>query len=93
MSWPIVLGLLATGLVEGSYLPQLWRLHQLKHADEFSLLFPLLNLIGRLAGLFAATLQHNTVFSGFFLVGIVVRATLLAQVLYYRSHRRKLQHV
>ena len=92
MSWPVLLGLLATGLVEGSYLPQLWRLHQLKHADEFSLLFPLLNLIGRLAGLSAAILQHSTVFSGFFLVGIVVRALLLSQVLYYRSLSRKLSH-
>ena len=92
MSWLTILGLAATLLVEGSYLPQLVRLHRLKHADEFSLLFPLLNLIGRLAGLVAALLHQNMLFCGFFLVGILVRAVLLVQVLHYRSHTRRLTH-
>ena len=92
MSWHLFLGLIATWLVEGSYVPQLWRLYKLKHADEFSLLFPLLNLMGRIAGLAASILKQDAVFSGFFLVGIVVRLTLLCQVLYYRARARRLHH-
>lgn len=93
MSWPIVLGVLATWLVEGSYLPQLWRIYQRKQAGDFSLLFLILNIAGRCAGLVAALLQGSPVFVGFFLVGISVRSILLFQVLYYHRRARKLAHV
>nr|WP_309695305.1 PQ-loop repeat-containing protein [Armatimonas sp.] len=92
MSWPIFLGLLATWLVEGSYAPQLWRIYQRKQAGDFSLLFLILNITGRCAGLAAALLQNSPVFVGFFVVGITVRGILLLQVLYYHRREKSLAH-
>lgn len=93
MSWPIVLGLVATGLVEATALPQLWRLHQQKFPDSASLLWLSLHLVGRLVGLSAAILEHSALFTAFFLAGALLRGALLAQVLARRSQHRSLQHV
>lgn len=80
-----VLGLLA---IEGSYFPQILRLYYLKRAEEVSLLFPALNLAGRLLAMTYAILTAEHVFSGGLLVGIVLRGTLLAQVVWYRRRCR-----
>ncbi|MBB6049570.1 PQ-loop domain-containing transporter [Armatimonas rosea] len=93
MSWPIVLGLVATWLVEASALPQLWRLHQQNDTDGASLLWLCLHLLGRLVGLSAAIVEHSELFIAFFLVGTLVRGALLAKILAYRSQHRSLQHV
>jgi uncharacterized protein with PQ loop repeat len=92
MSWPIVLGLVATGLVEATALPQLWRLHQQKYTDSASVLWLCLHLLGRLVGLSAAILEHSELFIAFFLMGTLLRGALLAKTLSNRSQHRSLQH-
>jgi PQ loop repeat protein len=77
-------------LIEASYLPQLWRLHKLKQAHEFSFLFPGLNILGRLFGVAYSLSKGDQVIGLFFIVGIVLRGTLLGQVLYYRARARRL---
>jgi len=72
-------------LVEASYLPQIWKLFRLKEAHEFSFLFPSLNIAGRLAGLMLSMQQGMVIFSWFFIIGILLRVTLFAQVVYYRA--------
>ncbi len=79
-----IFSILGLYLVEASYLPQLWRLYRLKEADEFSFLFPGLNIAGRTCGVIFSITHHQSVLGWFFVVGIVLRATLLAQVCYYR---------
>jgi hypothetical protein len=93
MSWPIVLGLVATGLVEATALPQLWQLHQQKHPDSATVLWLCLHLLGRLVGLSAAILEHSELFIAFFLVGTLLRGALLAKALSHRAQHRSLQHV
>jgi len=85
----LLVGKLGIWLVEGSYLPQLWRLYRLKEADEFSFFFPALNIAGRLCGLAVAVDAGSVLFSWFFVVGITLRAALLAQVIYYRGLARR----
>jgi uncharacterized protein with PQ loop repeat len=77
-------------LVEASYLPQLFRLHKLKEADEFSFLFPALNIVGRLAGVMLSIHDNKPTFTLFFIVGIVLRSALLSQVIYYRTRKKRL---
>ena len=72
-------------LIEFSYMPQIIRLHRMKEAHEFHLLYPLLNLLGRILGLIAGIATHRQDISVGFAMGILVRLTLLWQVLYYRS--------
>lgn len=79
-----LLGGLGLMLVEASYVPQLTRLHQLKSADEISPLFPGLNLAGRLLAFSYSLSIGEAVFGFGFLLGALLRATFLAQVLYYR---------
>jgi|ERR1700722_8802787 lipid-A-disaccharide synthase-like uncharacterized protein len=79
--WLGTLGMIA---IEGSYLPQIGRLFRLKHAEDISVLFPSLNLAGRLLALSYALSAHESVFTLGFLVGAVLRLTLLSQVLWYR---------
>lgn len=93
MSWPIVLGLIATGLVEATALPPLWRHHQQKHDDPAATLWLCLQLLARLAGLSTAIVQGSELFASFFVVGALLRGALLAQVLSYRAQNRSLQHV
>lgn len=75
-------------LIECSYLPQIARLHRIKEAEEFSLLFPLLNLVGRLMVLCYSCVRDEYVLAWGFLGGVVLRCVLMSQVLYYRWRRR-----
>ena len=85
-----IIGALGLWLVEGSYLPQLWRLYRMKEAEEFSLMFSGLNLVGRLAGFAYALTVGQAVFGWFFLVGASLRGVLLFQVFYYRARKRRI---
>lgn len=85
------LGVASLWLVEASYLPQLWRLYRMKEADEFSFLFPGLNILGRLAGLAMSVSQGSQVFGWFFFTGIVLRMALLGEVIYYRTRSKRIQ--
>jgi lipid-A-disaccharide synthase-like uncharacterized protein len=78
------MGTLGIAAIEVSYLPQIARLYRMKRADELSLFFPSLNLVGRLLALSYALLSHEPVFIFGFLVGAALRATLLVQVAWYR---------
>lgn len=82
------LGASGVWLVEASYLPQIVRLFRLKESDEFSFLFPTINIFGRLAGIAASVAGGNAMLGWFFVVGIVLRLVLLSQVVYYRGKRR-----
>ena len=88
-----ILGTLGLYMVEASYLPQIARLAKLKEADEFSFLFPSLNIIGRLFGLFLAISKHQPTFTWFFIVGIILRTVLMLQVVYYRTRKRRLSTI
>jgi len=85
-----VLGLIA---IEGSYFPQILRLYRLKRAEEVSLLFPALNLVGRLLAMTYAVLTQEHVFSAGLIVGILLRGTLLLQVLWYRRETRVVDRI
>jgi len=73
--------------IEASYVPQIARLHRIKHADDVSYFFPTLNAAGRVLALLFAIASHNDIFVGGFLVGIALRLTLLGQVAWYRRRR------
>jgi lipid-A-disaccharide synthase-like uncharacterized protein len=77
--------------IEGSYLPQILRLHRLKRADDVSLFFPALNLAGRLLALSYALITQEHVFTVGLIVGVVLRATLLGQVVRYRYGRQAIR--
>ena len=79
-----LLGSLGLLSIEVSYLPQIVRLHRLKRADEVSLFFPSLNGLGRLFALAYSLHSHQPVFVAGFLAGLMLRCTLLVQVIYYR---------
>lgn len=79
-----LLGAIGLIAIEGSYFPQILRLYRLKRAEEVSLLFPALNLLGRLLAMSYAVLTSEHVFSAGLVVGILLRGTLLLQVLWYR---------
>ena len=81
MEWIGMAGVLA---IEGSYVPQIVRLFRLKRADELSLFFPALNLAGRLLALSYSLLVRDQVFTVGFLLGALLRLTLLIQVIVYR---------
>jgi len=89
LTW--ILGTLGILAIEGSYLPQIFRLFRLKRADDVSVFFPLLNLIGRLFALMYSVSQHANGFSVGLMIGISLRAILLMQVLWYRR-RAQLLH-
>jgi uncharacterized protein with PQ loop repeat len=85
-AWIGTLGIIA---IEGSYLPQIVRLFRLKRAEELSLLFPGLNLAGRLLALTYSILTNDHVFIVGFLFGSMLRLTLLVQVAWYRGARKR----
>jgi uncharacterized protein with PQ loop repeat len=87
LAWLGALGMLA---IELSYVPQIVRLARLKRADEVSLLFPALNLAGRLCALIYSINTGSSVFGIGFFVGASLRLTLLLQVAWYRRFRRSL---
>lgn len=84
-----LLGTLGMVAIEGSYVPQIVRLFRLKHAEDVSVLFPSLNLFGRALAVAYSLNQGQSVFVLGFTVGIVLRAVLLFQVVYYRWQRRR----
>ncbi len=86
MSLPFwVLGSLGMIAVEASYLPQIMRLARRKSADDVSLVFPALNLAGRILALAYSVYRGDSVFVTGFIVGAFLRGTLLCQVAYYRG--------
>jgi hypothetical protein len=88
MTWTWVVGAAGLVAIEGSYLPQIFRLFRLKKADEISYLFPGLNLAGRLLAMWYSLTVGNPVFSIGFFVGAALRLTLLVQVTWYRRRER-----
>ena len=89
VSWIGIVGLLGMVAIEASYLPQLWRLYRVKQAEEVSVAFPALNLVGRLLAFSFSLATHQNVFVAGFALGILLRGTLLAQVIWYRWLRAK----
>ncbi|HET6386764.1 MAG TPA: PQ-loop repeat-containing protein [Armatimonadota bacterium] len=76
--------------VEISYLPQIVRLYRVKEAHEFHILYPMLNILGRVLVLAGGLALHRIDIEVGMFVGIVVRFTLLGQVWYY--HAREARH-
>lgn len=81
--WPLF-GTLGLVLIEASYLPQLRRLYVIKRSRDISAAFPAVNLLGRLLAFAYSVHLGEAVFGFGFLAGASLRATFLAQVLYYR---------
>jgi lipid-A-disaccharide synthase-like uncharacterized protein len=79
-----LLGTAGMVAMELSYVPQLVRLYRLKRAEEVSYLFAALNVVGRLIALAYSLLKGDPVFIGGFLVGTLLRGTLLVEVVWYR---------
>lgn len=83
------LGSLGIVAIEASYVPQIVRLFRLRRADDVSVFFPSLNATGRVLALAYSILSHQPVFVVGFMVGLVLRCTLLAQVVWYRKLARR----
>jgi lipid-A-disaccharide synthase-like uncharacterized protein len=88
IAWVGMAGIVA---IEGSYVPQIVRLFRLKRAEELSLLFPALNLFGRLLALVYSICTNDHVFIAGFLLGALLRLTLLLQVIWYRRPKSESQ--
>jgi lipid-A-disaccharide synthase-like uncharacterized protein len=84
LSLVVNLGSVAILCIEGSYVPQIVRLFRLKHADDVSVFFPSLNLFGRGLAVIYSLGQNQPVFVAGFALGMLLRAILLGQVVYYR---------
>lgn len=80
-------------LIEVSYLPQLIRLYIVKEAHEFHLLYPFLNLCGRIIALAAAFVLKSQGITLGLAIGILVRLTLLFQVWYYRRREERIKQM
>lgn len=76
--------------IEASYVPQILRLWRVKEASEVSVLFPALNLFGRLCAVSYALHLGDTILAVGFMVGIVLRATFFAQVVLYTPKDERL---
>lgn len=85
-----LLGAAGIWCIELSYLPQIARLYKRKDAEDISLFFPGLNTLGRLMAMFYAMRIGEQVFAFGFMAGIMMRGTLLAQVIYYRWLRQRI---
>lgn len=84
-----LLGTAGIWCIELSYLPQIARLHRRKDAEDISLFFPGLNMLGRLMAMLYAMHISEQVFAFGFMVGLIMRGTLLTQVIYYRWLRQR----
>lgn len=84
-----VIGAAGIWCIEASYLPQISRLYKRKDADDISLFFPGLNMIGRLLAMSYAMHTGQQVFAFGFMLGIALRGTLFMQVVYYRWLRAR----
>lgn len=74
--------------IEVSYVPQIARLHRRKCAQDISLWFPALNVLGRLLAVAYAASIGEAIFGAGFVVGLATRSTFFAQVLVYRARAR-----
>lgn len=81
--WDLVGGA-GMACIEASYLTQIVRLHQRKEASDISLLFPGLNLVGRVLAMVSSFYLGAQVFVLGFLVGCLLRLAFLLQVIWYR---------
>ena len=91
LSFWTLLGSLGIWCIEASYVPQIFRLWRLKDAEDISLFFPGLNVIGRtMAFAYAIHLGQAVLIVGF-LAGMCLRSTLLVQVVWYRWLRARWQ--
>lgn len=88
LEWQL-LGALAMLMIEVSYLPQILKLYRIKNADDFSIMFPLLNAGGRGLGVVYTGLNGDLVIALGFVLGILLRLTLLVQVWYYRRLKQQ----
>lgn len=86
-TWWAALGAMGIAFIEISYLPQISRLWRQKSANDISLFFPGLNLLGRVCAFAYALHSSIEVFALGFLVGIALRGTLFCQVIWYRNLR------
>lgn len=85
-----ILGSLGIWLIELSYVPQITKLYRRKTTQDISLLFPGLNLVGRLLAMGYSMAIGEQIFAIGFMLGSFMRATLLFQVIYYRWIRPKI---
>jgi lipid-A-disaccharide synthase-like uncharacterized protein len=85
--WELI-GLLGMLAIEASYLPQIYRLQKKKRAEHISAFFPGLNLMGRLFALSYSLHLGQAVLGFGFLVGVMLRALFLVQVIYYQHQHR-----
>ncbi len=88
MTGPQLLGTVGFWLIEISYLTQIRKLYLIKESEEFDLLFPILNVAGRILALTYSVIQHENVFIFGFSLGITLRLILMFQVIWYRYKRR-----
>ena len=77
-------GALGFWLIEASYMMQIVRLHRRKAAEDISVLFPSLNLSGRLLATAYAMHAGQGVFMLGFLTGAALRLVFMLQVFAYR---------
>lgn len=87
LEWQLV-GALAMLMIEASYVPQIYKLYRDKNAEDFSIFFPLLNAGGRGLGVLYTGMNGDLVIAMGFVLGIVLRVTLLTQVWYYKRMRQ-----
>lgn len=85
-----ILGSLGIWLIELSYVPQITKLYRRKTTQDISLLFPGLNLAGRLLAMGYSMAIGEQIFAIGFMLGSLMRATLLFQVIYYRWLRPRI---
>ena len=88
-----VFAFLGCAAVETCYLPQLARLHRLKDAEEISLLFPTMNVAGRLVTVVCLAHLGQSIFAFWISVGLALRLSFLVQVIYYRLRRRVMERL
>jgi uncharacterized protein with PQ loop repeat len=91
MMWAWVAGL-GMWLMEFSYVPQLYRMWQVKDARGISLLFPLLNVTGRFLAMLYTWQAGELVLATGFLVGWTLRMSFLFQIIYYRWQAYQREH-
>ena len=82
------IGTIGFWVIEISYLTQIRKLYLVKEAEEFDMMFPILNVIGRILALIYALLKHDFVLTNGLILGITLRLTLMIQVCWYRYKRR-----
>jgi len=82
-----ILAITATAVIEGAYVPQLFRLARLKEANAISLFFPALSVVGRLMAIAYMAHRGENIFAFGICIGVMLRGTFLAQAVYYKWRR------